>query len=205
MTDDLDLYGDDLDLDEHAYDDEPPRLLVDDPDWTRLAARHLRAIRRYSDVQHTTDQAFAKEINHLEDRRAEQAAKWQRKIDWHERMLTQAHEQILADDPTRKTVVLPGGELWSRSARNAAVAFTNKDEFMAWAHVNAPHLLAVTFTPNKKAIEKAIADGDLVLDHEPTPDDPAHAVAPATGEQLPGMHVAKNRTLFGVRLDGSEL
>lgn len=198
MTD-IDIYGDD----EHpaAYNDEPTPILTDDPEWTRTAAWHLRRIAEWSQRKHDLEQAFVKEIDRLSERLGQEAEKLQAKVDWHRRPLVQYHEAVLAADPTRKTIVVPGGKLHSRTPSKADVGFSAKDQFIDWAHVHAPHLIEPTWKPALRLIERAVAAGELMVTHTPEPGDPAYLVNPATGERVPGVHLGKKATTFFVRLD----
>lgn len=198
MTD-IDIYGDD----EHpaAYNDEPTPILTDDPDWTRRAAWHLRRIADWQQRKHELVQAFEKEIDHLSERLGAEAEKLDAKIEWHRKPLVQYHEAVLAADPTRKTIVVPGGKLHSRTPVKPDVSFTNKDPFIDWAHIHAPHLIEPTWKPALRLIERAVAAGELMVTHTPEPGDPAYLVNPETGEQVPGVHLGKKATTFYVRLD----
>lgn len=198
MTD-FDLYGDD----EHpaAYNDEPTPILTDDPEWTSRAAWHLRRIAEWEHRKHEMVRAFEKEMDRLSVRLGEEAAKLDAKAAWHRKPLVQYHEAVLTADPTRKTIVVPGGKLCSRTPVKADVSFSDKEPFIDWARVHAPHLIEPTWKPAVKQIEKAIAAGELVPTHTPEPGDPAHLVNPETGEQVPGVHLGKKATTFFIRLD----
>lgn len=203
MTD-FDLYGDD----EHpaAYNDEPTPILLDDPEWTSRAAWHLRRIAEWEQRKHELVQAFEKEIDRLSERLGAEAAKLDAKIEWHRKPLVQYHEAVLAADPKRKTIVIPGGALASRTPEKPALSFgsdakANREAFIDWAHVSAPHLIEPTWKPEMDRIKRALLEGELKPTHVPTPDDPA-TVVNQHGEQVPGVQLVLGRPTFFVKLDG---
>lgn len=201
MSTDIDVWGDE---DEHpaAYTDDPTPILHNDPDWARHAAYHLRRLAAWQARYNEIEQAFTREIERLEQRRSEALGPIDAKIVWHRRPLVQLHEQILVSEPDRKTLTLPGGVIKSRTPTKPSVDVVDKDEFASWAHVHAPHLLRVAFSPDKKAIDKAIGDNDLVVAGDPSSGDPVNVVDPGTGETLPGVQVRLAARTFSVVADG---
>lgn len=197
-----DPYGDD----EHpaAYDDTPPPVdPTIDPEWESRAAWHLRRIAHYEDRRNATERAFTREINKLEARLGEALEPLDKKIAWHKTPLVQAHRLIREVDPSRKTIVVPGGKLTSRTPQKPSVSFTDKDAFVRWAQDHFPSLLRVEYKPDVKAIEGALRDL-LAPMHEPVPGDPAQLVDKATGEQLPGVHLSIGATSYSVTVDGED-
>jgi hypothetical protein len=191
-----DLYGDE---EEHpaAYNDTPTPINYADPDWTRNAAYHLRRVAHWEARYNEIMAAFDREIERLHTRQAEATEPIANKIEWHRRPLVQLHQQILASDPTRKTLTLPGGTIKSRTPSKPTVTVTDHDQFEMWAHTNAPHLLHVAFSPDRTALAAAIAAGELVAVAD-VATGPVPLVNPSTGETIPGVQLSVGSPTFKV-------
>jgi len=197
-----DVYGDD----EHpaAYNDPPPFILTDDPDWTRYASWHLRKLAAWEDRKAELVRAFDKEIEHLEDRRDRALAHIEHKLAWHRRPLAQAHEQILEQDPKRKTIQLPNGKLTSRTPSKPIVQWQDKDEFTKWAAKTNRKLVEERLVATQDLVRAAIESGLLVPSHTPTPGEPAHLIVVLTGERVPGVRYCLGDTTFRPVVDGED-
>jgi hypothetical protein len=189
---DLDLYGDD----EHpaAYDDTPTAIIHTDDDWERHATWHMRLLGEQLDRMGRVRQVFADQIRVLEDRMDGELAKIQKKVTWHETTLKQLHADIIAADPKRKTIVLPHGTMSSTTPATPKVKVTDPDAFMMWAHEHAPHLLALTYKPDSKAIALDLKDV-LKATADPAPGE-AVSIVTAAGEMVPGVELALGQPSF---------
>ena len=148
-TIDIDLYGEDDQSDEWVAS---APLDPQNPSWMESAARRIRRIRKYETERALLEQAYANEINLLERRRDEQLAKLDAKVEWLADPLRQFHAAVLRLDPERKTIVVPGGSLRSRTPRKPKVFITNESEFVEWAQTNAPDLVKTVYKADRPKI-----------------------------------------------------
>lgn len=87
-----------------------------------------------------------------------------RRAEYFEGLLTEWHAAVLAEDPNRKTVRLPGGELKARKAPDG-VEIESTEQFIAWALTARPEFVrvkttqAVAFAEVKQA---ALKDGEAL-------------------------------------------
>lgn len=66
-----------------------------------------------------------------------------RRAEYFEGLLTEWHAAVLAEDPNRKTVRLPGGELKARKAPDG-VEIESTEQFIAWALTARPEFVRTT-------------------------------------------------------------
>jgi hypothetical protein len=203
--------SDSLGIDVHAEavadvaadaDEAAPEIDPTDPEWMMRATSHLRHLRRAERQLLDARRAFDAEIDRLERKREEIDAVFERRLEWHRRPLRDLHRALLEVDPTRKTVVLPYGALQSRTPQKPTMHVVERDEFVRWARDHAPDLLAVSFSPDRKAIEKAIG-ATLAPAAEPARGESVPIVT-ADGELVPGVVQSLGESSFTVRLDDGE-
>lgn len=181
-----------------ASDDNPP---IDhrDAEWSSRATWHMRKIAELERQQHETRRAFDTEIQRLQDRRDETDAMFDKSLEWHRAPLRQLHAAILADDPKWKTITLPYGKLTSRTPVKPTVRVPDTEAFIAWAHINAPHLLEVTFRPDRKHIAAEI--GPVFHPVAVPVAGESVEVVTAAGEVVPGITFGLDTTTFSIQMD----
>lgn len=199
MTDIIDLYGD-TEQDAREDQTQPAPDLTNDPEWTRRAAYHLRRMAWFEARKREVVAAYEHEIDRLSERLGVEAAKLEAKIDWHRQPLVRYHEAILRTDRKRKTIVIPGGRLTSRTPETPSVKIEDRVAFTEWARTNAPHLVVPKYEPDRTALTAALATNELAAAGTVTSTTPAPIVT-ATGEQIPGVSVVLGATTYGVRFD----
>lgn len=92
-----------------------------------------------------------------------------------------------------KTLTTPAGKVAARR-KGASAEAVDPDAFIAWARENAPELVAVKFSPDKRLINQAVKleavtdDDDLELPVLQLTE--LDTVITPTGEVVPGLHVA---------------
>lgn len=188
---------DDLeDLHPNAYDDTPPTVAVADPDWASRADWHLRKLATIEARRAETVRVFTAELDRINDRLRAETAKLDKAAAWHRTPLEQLHAAILATEPDRKTIVLPHGELTSRTPRKPKLLVQDKEAFIAWALVNAPDVLNTSYT-----VDRTKVAATLVCPGTPVAGEILFAVA-SGGEVPPGVAYTLDPPTYSVRLDG---
>jgi hypothetical protein len=134
-------------------------------DWALRKLAQARS--RIDENQHL----YMAERNRLDDWLDDANKGHERDVTYFESILRNWHEEQLAEDPKRKTISLPGGELVA--AKNPDSLNIVNETFMPWAIENKPEWVRekTTFEPEKAAIKKA------------------GGVVPETGEIAPGVSV----------------
>lgn len=178
----IDLYGDDeqsVDYDQPAEPIHPA-----DPGRLSIANWHLRKLGYLDTVEADTRRAFDAEIQLLEQRRNDALRTIARRQSWHTEALAGLHGAMLAEDPKRKTIVLPSGTLKATVPKTARLYVTDPDVFVAWAEAHGrKDLLRVTTVPARDDINRAV---DLRPQSMPSPGS-AERVVDASGELVPGL------------------
>lgn len=195
-TTDTDLYGEDDQTDEWVASTP---LDPQNPAWIESAARRIRRIRKIETERALLEQAYTNEINLLERRRDEQLAKLDARIEWVAAPLRQFHAAVLRMDPDRKTIVVPGGSLRSRTPKKPKVFITNEGEFVEWAQTNAPDLVKTVYKADRP---KIAVDRFAHPALEPGVEVP---VVAETGEQVPGVKMVLPVASFDVVTEADEL
>jgi hypothetical protein len=192
-------------VDDTADGDEPaPTIELADPDGAARANWHLRHLDRIERLRLEARRAFDAELDRIERRREEVDAVYERRAEWHRRPVRDWHRAILAADPTRKTITLAYGELRSRTPQKPAVHVADRDAFIGWARDHAPALLAITYSPDRKAIEAAIGSS-LAAAGSPMQGESVPIVT-GDGEIVPGVVHSLGDTSFSIRLaEGGDL
>lgn len=166
------------------------------PDQIAQADRHMRAIARLETLAGEVRTAFATEIGRLEARLDEQIERIQRDIQWHKQPLVQLHAAILADNPKRKTLVLPAGTVRSRTSHTPKLRLFDSEAALNWAADNDRGMLRVTYR-----FDLVAAAAKLRPVGELSPGDTSPAVTEG-GEIVPGVEFVLPGTSFVVEPDG---
>lgn len=108
-----------------------------------------------------------------------------------EALLRRYHADQLTEDPKRKTIRTPAGDLVARKGPDRVEV--DETVFVPWAETNAPDLLnpPKPRTPAKAAIKQRV--GDIMSDGQ--------VVNADTGEFLPGVVWVDGETAYSVRTD----
>jgi len=186
------------DIDDHpaAYDDPPTHIIADDPDALSRADWHLRKLAALEARKAETARVFNAELERVTARMNAELDRITKAADWHRAPLAQLHAALLAADPTRKTIVLPHGELTSRTPKKPKLLVQDKDAFIEWALVNAPDVLNTTYS-----VDRTKAAAALVCPGTPEPGETMFAVA-SGGEVPPGVAYTLEQPAYSIRLDG---
>lgn len=161
----------------HDYDveDRPTESFsIKDDDAAEWA---LRKIRVATERITAAEKQYERELFRLQAWLAEATKAERERVQFFESHLFDYHARILAEDPARKTVKLPHGNLVSR-ARSDQWDFA--DEFIEWAQTHAPGTLR---TP-EPVVDKA----------------KAKAYLQETGEAAPGVTVTEQGPSFSVKV-----
>lgn len=182
-----------------AEEDAPDPIRHQDADWRARADRNLREIIRLQTELFAIRQSFDTEIERLTERRDTLIARLDANIDWHRRPLEQLHAALLVDDPKACTIILPHGELRSRTPRTPAYRFTDRDAFVEWALVNAPDMLTPTWKVDAATVKndpRLRAASATVVAGEPSP------VIADSGEIVPGVEFALGHVTYSIEPEG---
>ena len=186
-----DLYGDDDDT--TNYDEPPEPVHPDDPDRLSIANWHLRRIGYLDRLENETRRPFLAELALLEERLGDAMLSIDRRRKWHNTALVHIHEQVLAEDPKRKTIALPAGTLTATVPKKPRVTVSDEPAFVAWAQAGKrTDLLRVTTAVARDALQKAI---DLRPQVEPRVGHP-ECVVDGSGEVVPGLLVELGAPTF---------
>lgn len=94
-----------------------------------------------------------------------------------EALLVEYHRTLLTDDPKRKTVKLPAGNLVARK-RPDGIEIVDDEKFREWAEAERHELLRISVEPNKSAIKQAVLkDGEVIPHVQPVMGDVAYSVS----------------------------
>lgn len=163
--------------------DEAPPSLVDLADVDRALARKARVQRRHQDDLEVAA-ARIDQIRAWLQTRTEAA---DAKLVYLDNQLASYHQQILRDDPRRKTISLPSGTLRASVGR-LSVQVEDERAFVDWAKTNGyDSLLIEKFTASKSAIASADERLGVVIETETPELTVGQFVEPATGEKVPGI------------------
>lgn len=180
------------DVDEVDHELDVPAN-IEAADWQ--VRRLVRLRRRMAENEATA----ASEIQVIRTWLAEENARLQRSAAFFEQSLTAFHQQLLDDDPKRKTVSLPAGTLKARKHPDR-VDVVDVDLFVRWAQAEKPELVRTKVEPDKTAIKKLLGVGPEAGD--PEIGSVGHIlIDPATGEAAPGVYLVEGETSFAVDCD----
>ena len=160
------------------------RFTIDTPDKANWALRKIRALQ--TQIKET-DGIADREIERIEHWRKTENDKFKNQVTRFESMLTEYHMSILEQDPDKKTISLPAGEI---KARQQQPKFTRDETTLTeWAKTNNPyyltHITKLQWGELKKNIQVV---GDKAYDKE-------------TGEIIPGIEVEEQGIKFSVKVD----
>lgn len=156
-------------------------------DANRYGRHHNRLTHQTAEINELADA----EIARIEAWRTAQLDRLGSRLDEIEWALHQWHRAVLADDPTRKTIVLPSITIRSRAAQ-PDWQWGDETVFVAWAGDHAPTLIHVPEPRPRPAKAEAkkrliVPDGD--------PGETVPVIHPDTGETVPGVTaVIRDRT-----------
>ena len=174
--------------DDYGYSEaaqvEPPAN-IDEADWQLRKLGRLN--RRIAENEEFAARRIAEVKAWLERENGKLAAT----AAWYHQNLRNFHEQVLADDPARKTISLPGGVLKAR--KHPDRWDVDAEVFLAWAKENAPQLVRVKEEPAKAELKK-FATVSIHHDDETT----ITAFDPTTGEEIPGVSIEPGGVAFVV-------
>lgn len=158
------------------------RFVIDGPKTADWALRKLARIRgRIADNEALAAAEMARITEWLEAENGKLA----HDVNFFEGLLTEYHRHVLADEPDRKTVALPGGKL---VARKQPDRWEFGDDFVAWAQAHIPELVRVKVEPDRAAAKKHLTALG------------AAAVDVRTGEVVPGVTVEPGDVRFSVEV-----
>lgn len=161
---------------------------------------HLRKLGELHARRHETSTLFDAELDRITARRDEELAKHDRAIEWHARPLRELHAAILAEDPTRKSLVLPHGTLKSRTPKSPRLIIDNQ-----------PALVQFVYDLGGSAVDEllprrdTVRVSDLSKIAQPVPTaDGGYLVLVSGGELVPGVRAERGDTTYSIDL-GEEI
>lgn len=117
----------------------------------------------------------------------EQDQKQANSINYFESILRNYHEELLAEDPKKKTIALPSGKL--KAYKNPDRVDVDAETFIPWARINRPELVRETTT---YAAEKAAIKSLTLSEHnDKTYDEDS-------GEALPGVELVEGIVTYRI-------
>jgi hypothetical protein len=171
-------------LAEPPDDDDQPRdhWQVHDPSSAEWAMRKLARIRR---IQRENTAVAVDEHRRIEEWLNQHNGTLEREAEYFEALLTTWHRTVLEDDPDRKTINLPVGDL---KARRQPEQWTFGPDFTEWARVHRPDVVRTKYEPDVRAAKLLLARvGGAVVDKD-------------SGEFVPGVQVEDGGTKFVVEV-----
>lgn len=166
-------------------DEVPAPENLEQADW------QLRKLARLRRLMADHDAIAQAEIARVREWLATENGKLERQASFYEHSLTTFHSALLADDPKRRTISLPAGQLKARKHPDR-IEVLDADVFITWAIDAArSELFRTKREPDKSQIKRFLAvgqpfgDDDEILGHilvDPTTGEAAHGVALVPGE-----------------------
>lgn len=128
----------DIDYDVEAVMPETRSEQLERASWHMKMAARLVAER--DELEHV----WRVEMGRLRERWLERAEAYNSRIVWHEAPVEALHLALLADDPKRKTIVLPYGTSKVRVPKTPRIVIDDQPALLVWAEANHPDILGRT-------------------------------------------------------------
>lgn len=151
--------GFDVDPDEQESLDGTDRFVVDTIEKAEWA---LRKLAQYRNRQAENRALAEAEIARIETWLVEENARYLKGIEFFEALLVEFHRRELRDDPKRKTISLPAGNLKARKLPDS-IEIVDEESFKDFAETERNDLLRIQIAPDKNALKQAVLrDGEVI-------------------------------------------
>lgn len=135
----VDLF-DDTDID-YGVEAQMPETR---PEQLERASWHMKMAARLVAERDEMMAVYKAEIARLQARWIERSDVYDSRIAWHQAPVEALHLALLADDPKRKTIVLPYGTSKVRVPKTPRIIIDDQSALLVWAEANHPDILGRT-------------------------------------------------------------